>query len=219
MFLPEGFILGLSTGTVCLAYCGPVLMPYLLGEGQTVANNFISVSVFLAGRLCAYLITGLITGWVGELLQPSSGNIIFFGSVYIALAALMIAYGFYRFREICLGHTHARISGGMARKWPGLLPFSGGFVTGMNLCPPFLLAVAGSLAGQSIRSAVLFFLLFFAGTAVYFLPLPLLGFFRRKQVLQAIGKFAAIIAGLFYLYKGSLMLVAGLGHPLNNRIL
>jgi sulfite exporter TauE/SafE len=219
MHFPEGFILGLSTGTVCLAYCGPVLMPYLLGEGKTVASNFQSVSVFLAGRLFAYLIIGLIAGWIGEQVQPVTGNMVFFGAVYIALAVLMIGYGFYRFRDICLGQANTRLSGGFVRNWPGLLPFTGGFATGLNLCPPLLLAVTGSLAGKSIRNSVLFFILFFAGTAVYFLPFPLLGLFRRKQVLRVIGKFAAIIAGIFYLYKGSLMLYAGLGHSVNNPIL
>ncbi len=219
MHFPEGFILGLSTGTVCLAYCGPVLMPYLLGEGNTVSGNYRSVFVFLAGRLSAYMIIGLITGWVGERLQPAAGNLVFFGAVYITLATLMITYGFYRFRDLCLGHANTRIQTGHVRFWPGLLPFTGGFVTGLNLCPPFLLAVTGSIAGNSMRNSVFFFLLFFAGTAIYFLPLPLLGFFRRKQVLRAIGKFAAIIAGLFYLYKGGLMLFAGLDHSLHNPML
>jgi sulfite exporter TauE/SafE len=219
MHFPEGFMLGLSTGTVCLAYCGPVLMPYLLGEGKSVAANFQSVSVFLAGRLFAYLIIGLITGWIGEQVQPVTGNVVFFGAVFMALSVLMIGYGFYRFRDICLGHSNTRLPRGFVRNWPALLPFTGGFATGMNLCPPFLLAVTGSLAGNSMRNSVLFFILFFAGTAIYFLPLPFLGFFRRKQVLRVIGKFAAIIAGIFYLYKGSLMLYAGLGHTVNNPIL
>jgi hypothetical protein len=37
--------------------------------------------------------------------------------------------------------------------------------------------------------------------------MPFLGFFRRKQVLQVIGKFAAILAGLLYLYKGIFSLI------------
>ncbi len=36
---PEGFILGLSTGAVCVAYCGPVLLPFILGEGTTILQN------------------------------------------------------------------------------------------------------------------------------------------------------------------------------------
>ena len=49
----SGFILGLSTGVVCLAYCGPVLIPFLMGEGKGVYKNIGSVSLFLLGRLGA----------------------------------------------------------------------------------------------------------------------------------------------------------------------
>jgi hypothetical protein len=55
---PEGFILGLSTGAVCVAYCGPVLLPFILGEGTTVIQNAKSVGLFLGGRLLAYILVG-----------------------------------------------------------------------------------------------------------------------------------------------------------------
>lgn len=214
MHFPEGFLLGLSTGAVCLAYCGPVLMPYLLGEGTNVRNNVISVSLFMGGRLLAYILVGFAAGWVGTvLMQPSRGKMVFFGIIYMALAILMIAYGFHRFREICLGHAKGGLKSGFLENWPILLPVSGGFITGLNLCPPFLLAIAGSVEENSVRGSILFFILFFLGTAIYFIPLPFIGFFRRQQVLRTIGKFASILAGIFYFYKGTLILIAGYSQP------
>jgi sulfite exporter TauE/SafE len=203
MSIPEGFILGLSTGAVCLAYCGPVLIPYLMGEGNTVAGNTLSVGLFLGGRLVAYLVVGLVSGWLGALLVHSSpAKKIIFAIIYMALALFLITYGFHRFKEVCLGLKQEKMKKRFFPKWPLLVPFTGGFATGMNLCPPFLLAITGAAEGEKISGGILFFLMFFLGTSVYFLPLPFVGFFRRQLVLRTIGKFAAILAGLFYFVKG-----------------
>jgi sulfite exporter TauE/SafE len=208
MNFPEGFMLGLSTGTVCLAYCGPVLIPYLMGEGNTVKQNTWSVGLFLAGRLVAYLVVGLFSGILGALLSHSSpGRTAIFGIIYCSLALFLIAYGFYRFKEVCLGLKQENLNKLFFYRWPLLLPFTGGFATGMNLCPPFLLAVTGAMEGNRILSGLLFFVMFFLGTSVYFIPLPLIGFFRRRHVLRIIGKFAAILTGFFYLYKGLVMVM------------
>jgi len=118
----------------------------------------------------------------------------------------MIAYGFHRFKEICLGQKQHRLDQNLSR-WPLAIPLAGGFVTGINLCPPFLLAITGAVETHNLSASVLFFILFFLGTSVFFIPMPFLGFFKRKHVLQVIGKFAAILAGLLYLYKGVFSLI------------
>jgi sulfite exporter TauE/SafE len=208
MNITEGFLLGLSTGVVCLAYCGPVLIPFLMGEANTLRNNSMTVALFLAGRLVAYSLVGLISGFAGSRwMQPSQGQTFFFGVVYIMLALLMVAYGFYRFNEICLGKT--RIAGKeYFKRWPWLVPVAGGFATGINLCPPFLLAITGALQSGAVLNSFLYFVFFFLGTSLYFVPLPFIGFFRRQQVLRIVGKFAAILAGIIYLYKGIIILVS-----------
>jgi sulfite exporter TauE/SafE len=205
---PEGFILGLSTGAVCVAYCGPVLLPFILGEGTTVKQNAKSVGLFLGGRLVAYILVGFLSGLVGlTLVKHSLQNKFVFGIIYILLALFMIAYGFYRFREICLGQKQKKLQQKLS-KWPAAIPVTGGFVTGINLCPPFLLAITGAVETHRLYGSILFFIMFFIGTSIYFVPIPFLGFFRRKQVLQVIGKFAAILAGLLYLYKGVLSMIS-----------
>lgn len=204
----SGFLLGLSTGVVCLAYCGPVLIPFLMGEGNTINRNLGSVALFLAGRLIAYVLIGLLAGIIGSsLLQPSTIKTVFMGMVYIILSVLLIIYGFHRFREVCLGRSRLQFKKSKGRRRDFLIPLSGGFATGLNLCPPFLLAITGALDTGEVADSILFFIMFFIGTAVYFLPLPFIGFFRRQQVLRIVGKFAAIIAGIFYLYKGIILLV------------
>ena len=207
MHLPEGFLLGLSTGTVCLAYCGPVLLPYLMSEGSTVIHNTLSVGLFLGGRFLAYMLVGMASGLAGALLIPQSfEKSVFFGIIYLLLAIFLISYGFYRFKEICLGTNHHAIQKMHVHRWPLMVPVLGGFITGLNLCPPFLLAIAEAIKGERIIGGMLFFTMFFLGTSVFFLPLPFIGVFRRRHVLQIIGKFASVLAGLIYLYKGVILL-------------
>jgi sulfite exporter TauE/SafE len=208
MIHPEGFILGLSTGAVCLAYCGPVLIPFLLGEGGKVKQNYFSLFFFMSGRLVAYLITGWLAGTLGHAFLLNfriyQGVI---GMVYMMLSLLMIMYGFHRFKEICLGSISKKVNNHFLIQWPFLVPMLGGILTGFNLCPPFLMAFAKAFDIGQVFGSVMLFFWFFLGTSVYFIPLPLIGFTRQKKILQIIGKFAAILAGLYYFYIGLILFI------------
>jgi ABC-type nickel/cobalt efflux system permease component RcnA len=129
------------------------------------------------------------------------------GILYMLLSVLLIIYGFHRFREICLGRSHLPVKKSYARRWPFIVPLAGGFATGLNICPPFLLAITGAMETGDIARSALFFIMFFLGTAIYFIPLPFIGFFRKQAALRIIGKFAAILAGIIYLYKGIIMII------------
>ena len=41
--LIEGFILGISTGTLCLVTCTPIYIPFLMSEDRKFGKNFIKV--------------------------------------------------------------------------------------------------------------------------------------------------------------------------------
>lgn len=208
MHSSEGFILGLSTGAVCIAYCGPVLVPYLMGEGSSILKSTWYLGLFLAGRLLAYLLVGFLAGVLGAaFLQHSGFKPAVMGIINMALAVMLILYGFYRFREICLGKSQQQIEKLMGVRWPYLVPFAGGAITGINICPPFLLVFAQAASSHQVAGSVLYFFMFFLGTSVYFIPFPLIGFFRRQQVLRIIGKFTAIFAGLYFFYQGLIMLI------------
>lgn len=201
-------MLGLSTGAVCLAYCGPVIIPYILGEGKPIFGNVVSLVLFLTGRLLAYLLIGLLVGLLGNaLLQNFTGKTAFLGVLYIILASLLTVYGFFRVREVCLGHGTVHLNKQFGNRFPQIVPVFGGLVTGMNLCPPLLLAITNAMETGKLGSSLIFFFMFFLGTTLYFIPVPFIGFFRRHQVLRIIGKFAAILAGLLYLYKGVALLL------------
>lgn len=208
MHLLEGLLLGLSTGVACIAFCGPILIPFLMTESHTIKQSFIDVSWFLAGRFVAYVITGILAGLLGTILfENDLFRTITGGWLYIILAIAMIVYAFYRVNHLCLGESKGRFAHRLKINWPHLLPVFGGFTSGINLCPPFILAITQASLTRNISGSILFFIAFFMGTAVYFLPMPFLSLFRRKQNFQLIGKFAAAIVGALYLYKGILLII------------
>lgn len=204
----EGFVLGVGTGAVCLGTCGPVLIPFLMGEARTVWQNAGVTAAFLSGRLIAYLLVGLLSGIAGiTLLNPLRLKPCFIGSLFVLLSISMLFYGFFRFKQVCLGHNP-----GMSHNWRpgkgiGLFPFLVGMLTGLNLCPPFLLAIAAATQTGKWTGGIAYFFFFFLGTLLFFIPLPFVGFFRKSQATRVIGKFASIVAGLYYLYKGSILIL------------
>ncbi|HWP97586.1 MAG TPA: sulfite exporter TauE/SafE family protein [Syntrophomonadaceae bacterium] len=207
----QGFLLGLASGTVCLAYCAPVLIPFILGEGKGIGRNYSLLARFLAGRLIGYLLFGLLAWAAGRLLIKNSiHQEIIFGLAYIILAVMMFYYGLSRPPEICAGKLMQKSGSRFLQRWPELLPVALGLATGLNLCPPFLLAFTGAADSASLVQSLLFFLAFFLGTSVYFLPMPLLGVFRRVAPLQTVGRMASVLMSLYYVYTGIIMLGGGI---------
>jgi sulfite exporter TauE/SafE len=203
----QAFLLGLASGATCLAYCAPVLVPLVLGESRGFARSLALVAQFLGGRLIGYLLFGFLAWEAGRLASAAGAHRgLAFGVTYVLLAVFLLLYGVFRRAPACAGElpgVRARLS-----RWPAALPAGLGFLTGINICPPFLLAFAGAAESRSVWGSLLFFLLFFAGTSIYMLPLSLAGAFRRFQAVQRVGRLAAICMGLYYLYVG-VVLIAG----------
>ena len=207
----QGFLLGLAVGPTCLAYCAPVLVPYLLGEGRGIRQNTLVLGQFLGGRLVGYLLFGLLA-WIANLvlLQGSSIRELIFGAIYIVLAAALAVYGLLNPPNICAGKSLRGRLSALLTRWPALVPLALGFLTGLNLCPPFLLAVTEAANAGSAWGSVLFFCAFFLGTAVYFVPTPLLGALSRWPALKIIGKLAAVVMAAYYAYMGLILIGGGI---------
>ncbi len=207
----QGLLLGLANGTLCVAYCAPVLMPYMLGEGRRVRFNFVILGEFLLGRLAGYLLFGVVA-WVTHrlLLEKLSRRDLVLGVVYLLLSGLLLSYGASRpAGECAAGRARSLIPRFLTRN-PATLPVVLGLLTGLNLCPPFLLAFTGAATSRSLAESSLFFLLFFLGTSVYFVPAPFVGAFTRFGGLRTIGRLAGIIVAVYYLYLGIVLLGGGM---------
>jgi sulfite exporter TauE/SafE len=205
----EGFLLGLTSGGTCLAYCAPVLVPLMLGAGRPARGNGLLLAEFLFGRLGGYLLFGLLAWWTGQrILADPLGRSVLFGSAYVILAAMLLYFGLAKAPVPCALGTAG------PRRWlarrPALLPLGMGFMTGLNLCPPFLLAFASAAYSGSPAASLILFAGFFLGTSIYMLPLPFLGALRRNAAVAWIGKTAAVLMAVYYLYSGILTLLRGI---------
>jgi len=204
----QGFLLGLANGTTCLAFCAPALIPFLMHEGQTVRQNLVTLAKFLGGRMGGYLIFGLLAWATGSLLAgAASYEGLLIGIAYVGLSVLLLVAVLRK--KAPAGSCAFEGARATLSRWPALLPVGMGFLAGLKICPPLLLAFTGAASTGTLVGSLVFFLAFFLGTSVYFIPLPFLGVFRRVSALQIVGKFAAVIMALYYLGAGTLLLAGG----------
>ncbi len=206
----ESFLLGLSNGGSCLAYCAPAVVPYLLGEGRGVLPNFGVTFQFLAGRFSAYLLFAVAAWWVNRSLPLFAGGSHFLiGPAYLVFSGLLIFYGFFAKRSACPGSRWRRLFDSGGTKLAAVLPLVAGFATGLSFCPPLLVAFAGAAQKPNLPECLFFFFSFFLGTSIFILPLPFLGFLRGFSAPRVVGKMAAGLVGVYYFYTGILLSIGG----------
>lgn len=196
--ISQGMLLGLSTGIFCLVTCAPVYVPFVLSEDRKLRRNVLAIGEIAMGRLIAYLFFGLILGILGKQINSQWLNRAI-GTAMILLSVLMLAFV-------------------VVKKWPHLglcklskkyvnYPVFFGFLTGINVCPPFLLAMSAALSYASIAGSILLFGGFFVGTSFYFILLVPLGLAAKVESIRQIGLITAVMSGVMFL-------ALGLGHLL-----
>lgn len=196
--ISQGLLLGLSTGVFCLFTCAPVFVPFVLSEERKLQRSLLAVGELAAGRLIAYLLFGLIVGLLGtQLSGPWLNKAI--GAAMILLSIAMLAFVAVR-RWPHFGLCRA---GSKYVNYPVLF----GFLTGINVCPPFLLAMSAALSFGSIAGSVLLFGGFFAGTSVYLALLVPLGLTARSENIRVIGLLTAVLSGILFLGLGLVYLL------------
>ena len=193
----KALVLGFSTGLFCVGFCVPLLGPVMLGrEKSGFRDSAGSIGLFMAGRLVAYLLFGLVFGALGGIISSIWAiKTVLLPVVYAVLGILMILYGFVQsFPHI--GFCRA-LSPRVRSNWYLLVI---GFLAGINICPPFLLAVTTAMDIGGTLNGMLFFFVFFLATSVYLLPLLFTGLVSRFKEVRFAARIAAVLAGLCFVY-------------------
>lgn len=206
----EALLLGLSVGLVCLASCGAVLLPWLVVQQRTTVATAWLLGQVLAGRLVGYLLFAGVAWAAGLVLVPGElrTRTLVFGLAHVALAAMLLWYVFAASRS----PRSAQLSPGsrrlspMRRRISRVGPAALGFLTGINLCPPFVVATVRAAELRSLPASLAFFTVFFVGTSVWFLPFLAAGAARRIPEARTVGRVAMGIVAAYYGYMGAITL-------------
>lgn len=193
----DAILLGLSSGTSCLASCAPFLMPILaVNGGEKRSRRAGLVALFLLGRLAAYVAVGFLAGGVGALaagyLAPGVDHLLL--RVGWALGGVVLLAGG------LAGLKGPRVCGFLAtRENHPLSALTLGLAAGLNLCPPFIAAASRAAVLGSMGGA-LYFALFFLGTSLWMLPFGLLPTFRKHaEELRAVARITMVLLGAYFL--------------------
>jgi sulfite exporter TauE/SafE len=202
----EALALGFGSGPVCLASCGPVLLPWLGAEPRELRATGRLLALFLGGRLAGYLAFAVVAWAVGAAIpvDPRTRTLVF-GLANFGLAALLGISAFLPRRHCPLlpGEGTPRLYQiGSADRFRPPAALTLGFLTGLNLCPPFLAAGVRAAATRSLSGALLFFAVFFVGTAVWFLPSLAISPLRRFSVVPTVARMTMGALAIYYAYLG-----------------
>ena len=203
----EALLLGLSVGLVCLASCGAVLVPWLVVQQRAFLSTAWLLGQVLAGRLAGYLLFACAAWIAGALLLPGDvrTRVLVFGLVHLALATALLWYAFagspVRPHGVAPSAHPGRLLS-LRRRVARLGPPALGFLTGVNFCPPFVVATVRAAELRSLPASLAFFTLFFLGTSVWFLPFLAAGAARRIPEAHFVARIAMGVVGAYYGYMG-----------------
>ena len=188
--LIKGFLTGLSAGVFCLSWCVPVYFSVLSAEKRNFKQIWIVYLKFSIGRLIAYVLFGITVGYFSEFINSYYFRL-FASFVLILLSFLLIGYA------LGLSIPKSKVCSIYKKVQP---PFLFGFLTGINICPPFLIAIFYVAQTGGVINGLLFFLGFFIGTAIYLAPVTFIGLLTKKDMFVKIARISAVLVGLIFLY-------------------
>ena len=195
-FLLEPLLAGLSTGLFCCFSCVPVLAPVFAAEARPARATLRIWIEFLGGRLLGYLLLGAASGFLGARFEEGALHRISAGAmVVLALVLVTYALGLRKPDEAACADGPRR-----GRKTPFLL----GLLLATNACPPLWLSVAYVFSLHDGWRGLAYFLVFFAATAVYMVPLLFVGGLGRWPEFRQVARWAALAVGVLFFVHGIL---------------
>lgn len=204
--MTDSFILGLSSGSACLATCGMVMFPYLMAGSAGVKKIAVDLSLFLFTRLIIYFLLATLAWYFGQAIFSNIfvRNIVP-GILYIVFAIMLVLYSISKNKS---RDCPAKIVTTVNNK--KLVPIFLGVVNSLGFCPALFIILTKSATQGSVYQSYMAFLAFFIGSSIWFLPMPLAGKIRRKEILSTIGILATGLAGIIFMIKGLTNLIGGL---------
>ena len=194
IWLLGGFSLGVAVGTTCVAVCGGLLLPMVISTQRTLRHSLGLFLQFSAGRLIAYTAFGVVAGVIGIAIHEHAWYQWVGPLAYVAAGLMLL-------RFVATQARKCGCSSAAPARWQQI-PLVVGFLTGANVCPPFISAIAVAVTAGSVVRAVGYFLAFFVGTSVWLAPIACAGMLTRWQPWVRLGRLAGVLAGFAYVFAG-----------------
>lgn len=189
----EALMTGLSVGAYCLPYCFPFLATYMSAEQRSFIRNCTLLFYFLLGRLAGYALFGLVFGYLGETIKGRFVSILSdLSLVVISIVLLLNMTGLIKHKtHVCL-----------VPKYQSRNAFVMGFLLGINICPPFLLSLAYVFSLHNVMQSLLYFLVFYAVSSMYFLPMIFVGLLGKVAEFRKVARLAGIASSIVFMVYG-----------------
>jgi sulfite exporter TauE/SafE len=211
--METALFLGLASGGACLVSCGPLVAALLASEEISLKRSGAVLSVFLSGRLLGYISWAVLSWLLGCLVSQSTKGFALFSAADLILGVWLIYYGISRPTV----HSHGNCPGSILKSLDSPLGthqvfFRGGtwgFLSGLQICPPFIAAVTEAARTGSLGGSLLFFFLFYLGTGIWFIPFPFIGTLGRFSQVAQVVRFCALPLGAYFIYSGFILMAGG----------
>jgi hypothetical protein len=186
----------------------------MLAQPAAVRSHSKQLLLFLVARLAGYLLFAVGVWALGTaVMHALAGRPWTMGGIQVLLAIslLVFAAGWPRRRRHEKQNAElVHIGEPVRHKRSGALTL--GFLTGINFCPPFLVASVRGAQLPTLPATLIFFLSFFAGTAVWFTPYFFLGLVKRTETCVLVARITAVLLACWYGISGFSILIARLIH-------
>lgn len=190
--ITTGFLAGLSTGVYCLGICLPIFIPLILTSKQNLKSSFRIIIEFSLGRLSGYLLFGGFIGFLGSVIAYKIVHqLVALATLITGLLLIIYSFSFLKFKLKTCKIFFKKV------KIPILL----GFLTGINVCPPFLASLTYVFNLNNVLKSVIYFTSFFIGTSIYIVPAGLLGFFSDDNLIQKIARVSGLFVGSYFVIR------------------
>jgi sulfite exporter TauE/SafE len=203
MFVLSGFLLGMASSLHCVGMCGPIVIAMNRVNGLN-GKGWERLLLYHGGRVSTYIILGFLAGLLG--LGVRIGGWQQWLSIISGIMILAIYFlprtGWFKGTTINFQPVTSRISKQMQKR---TLLSSGvtGMLNGLLPCGMVYVAVAGSLAGNSLVQSAGFMAMFGLGTTGALVGVSLGGGWLGKRLAKVspyvIPTFVCIIGCLFIL--------------------
>ena len=211
--METALILGLTSGGACLTTCGPLVAAFMAAEQITLRQSAALLTTFLSGRLLGYGGWAVVSWLLGQAIFQSRSSITVFAASDLALGGWLIYYGISRplgpSHELCPASRLNPLGPPAMNHQTFFRTGIWGLLSGSQVCPPFLAAVAGAARTGTLGGSLLFFLIFYLGTGVWFTPFPFVGTLGRFRQVAQVDRFCALLLGVYYIYSGFITVVGG----------